>query len=125
MGQDELAELRLERESVHTCADGQDDHRRRAVDRIPGADLLRPGLQKVIHGGARTRIWRAQDREDAAKRGIDVNVRRAVERPRPGAIVELPVGHPPGDRLARERNIEDERVQLPARARMVSPLLDQ
>jgi hypothetical protein len=75
MSEDELAELRLEGKAVHPPANGQDDHRRRAVDRISSADLLRSRLQEVLGGGVLTWSRSTQNREYAADREVHVDVR--------------------------------------------------
>jgi hypothetical protein len=80
MSENELAELRLERKAVHPPADGQDDHRRRAVDRVSSTDLLRPRLQEVLRDGVVAWIRSTQNRENATDREVHVDVRRTVER---------------------------------------------
>ena len=47
MREHEVAELAVEREAVRAVADREHEHRRRAVDRVAGGDLLRARLQEV------------------------------------------------------------------------------
>ena len=75
-----FAQLRVQREGMRAGAQRQHQHGRRAVDRIPGAHLLGAGLQEVFGGRVDARLGRAQHREDAAHRDVDVDVRRAVQR---------------------------------------------
>ena len=79
MGQDEVAVLAVERETMRAGADGQHQHGRRAIDGIAGGHLLVARLEVVggfgIAGGRPL-----QYRENGADRDIDVAVRRAVER---------------------------------------------
>jgi len=82
--QHELAEVRIQRESGDPVADAEHEQRRRTVERIAGGDLGRARLQEVRLGDIPAAVddgsGRAQDREDAADRHVDVDVARSVER---------------------------------------------
>jgi hypothetical protein len=79
VGQDELTDVAIQRESAHAVARGQHDHRRRAIQRVARRHLLDPGLQEIAHGGALAGIGHPENREDRPDRNVDVDVRRAVE----------------------------------------------
>jgi hypothetical protein len=51
---------------------------------------------------------------------LDVRPARGTEHP-----AERALGNPLGDCFARERDVEDQAVEVPARARMAPPLLDE
>jgi hypothetical protein len=80
MGQDELADVLIQREAVDAVAGGQHHHGRRAVKGITGGHLLGAGLQEVAHGGLFDAARAAQDGEDGADGDVDVDVGGAVER---------------------------------------------
>ena len=157
-GQDEFAHRAIKRERVHAGADTQHQHRRRAVDGIPGTDLFGAWLEIVRRLRIGSRVRSAKDRKDAARRRIHVDVRRALKRverqkvlplrilrrhvvrlghlrgdhsgdlaaPLGGtqeALVgshvrhterctELAHGHPVGDRLARQRHVENQPIEI-------------
>jgi hypothetical protein len=72
--------------------------------------------------------WRARTARSRPRRASAASL--PGRWPSPRRDRRAPVGHPLGDRLAGERlagerNIADGRVQLPARAGIASPLLDQ
>ena len=77
--QDEVADFAIEREAVRALADRDDQHRRRAVDRVTRGHLLDALLQEVLDL-RRFLLVVTQDREDRADRHVDVGVRRTVER---------------------------------------------
>ena len=81
--QHEGAGLAVEREAVYAVADGEHEHRGRAVDREAGRDLAASRAAGRPARRARRCVGRlraAQHREDRADRDVDVDVRRAVER---------------------------------------------
>ena len=92
--------LAIEREAVRAAADGQHQHRRRAVDRVAGRHL-RGGRAAGSrpHGGRRSRRACAQHREDRADRDVDVDVRRAVERVEHQQVLAAPVSRRNRQRL--------------------------
>ena len=76
--------LAVEGEAVDAVADGEHEHRGRAVDREARRHLVAPrlqerGLVRLAHLAV-GRLRAAQDREDGADRDVDVDVGRAVER---------------------------------------------
>ena len=75
MSENELAEQRIERESVDAGADRKDQHRRGAVNSVTGANLATARLQEISNRSGGTWIRCTQDRKDAADRHIDVDVR--------------------------------------------------
>ena len=80
MGEEEVADARVEGEAVRAVPRGVDQHRVRAVQRIAGRDLLPAG--EVQRLGERLAAARgpAVHREDRADRHVHVDVRRAVQR---------------------------------------------
>ncbi len=81
VGEQEFADFAIEGETVRAVADGQHQHRRRAVQaRSRQPPVCVPGCRKSLAVGDVAVVRAAQDREDAADRQIDVDIRRAVER---------------------------------------------
>ncbi|MNT25957.1 hypothetical protein D3C72_1615030 [compost metagenome] len=80
MRQEEFAQVRIEGEAVDAVADGQHQHGGGAVERIAGSHLGRAGLQEVLLRHGVRPFGRAQHREDAAHRDVDIDVRGTVER---------------------------------------------
>ena len=65
---------------MNAAADGQNQHRGCAVNRVPRAQLSRSGLQKILRSRRHHAARRLQDREYAAHRRVDVDVARTVQR---------------------------------------------
>ena len=81
VGEDVLAERRVERETVDAVGEREDEDRARAVDRVPRADQLPRRLQQVLEtADPLRRADPAIDAEDRPHGDRDVDVRRAVER---------------------------------------------
>ena len=74
MRENELAKERVERERVCAGTDSEHEHGGWTVDRVARADLATARLQEIADDGVDARIWRAQNREDAADRHVDIDV---------------------------------------------------
>src|SRR5690606_21309176 len=80
VAEEELADRRVERESVHAVPGRVDEHRRRTVDDVPRRDLLEPRLEAVLEPAALGLRDLAVHGEDRADRDVRFDVRRPVER---------------------------------------------
>ena len=77
VGEQELADRRVEGEAVDAAAGGVDEHGARPVDEVPGAQLLAARPQEARGGGV-GRAGRAVDGEDRADADVHVDVGGAV-----------------------------------------------
>jgi hypothetical protein len=83
VGQHEAAHFTVQGEAFDAVAQGQHQHGLRAVDGVTGGYLLGAWLQEGLFVQrfvlAQVFVRATQYREDSADRGIDVDVRRAVQ----------------------------------------------
>ena len=59
MGEDEGADVAVQREAIDAVTGGQHQHGRRPVESEAGTDLLRAGLEEVFQHGVLAGIRRA------------------------------------------------------------------
>ena len=80
VGQDEIADLPVQREAVRALAYREHQHRRWSVQRVSRGDLLASRAAENPRSLARRARRMAQNGKDRRHRNVYVDVRRAIER---------------------------------------------